>query len=268
MKSMLRAASRRSGLQLARRQLSSHSAIVTTQHGDGVVELRMSQGKANSLNTAMLNEITAFLGSANTDPDVSVVVLTGANRFFCAGADVKDGVKVPSDLSPVGVCMHAFIDFDKPIIGAVNGPAVGGGVTMLAHCDYNFATSSATFWCPFAELGIAPEFCSSVLLPHIMGHNWSHRVLVEGAKLSADDALASGLIGEVLESPEATLDKAVAHAKLLASRPGAGKMLGVVKGMLRRHTFSKELLHRVCTEELAVLDERLLSGETKLPLAK
>lgn len=246
---------------------ADYSAITITDHGDGVHELCMNQGKANSLNSALLGNMSDFLRQANQSAEVNVLVLTGANQFFCAGADVKEGVQVPSDKSPVGVCMHDFINFDKPIIAAVNGPAVGGGVTMLAHCDYVFAASHATFWCPFSELGIAPEFCSSLLLPHIMGHQWAHRVLVEGAKLTAEQAKQAGLIGEVV-APEEVLQRAVAHARILSTRPSAHKMLPRVKQLMRKHTFPKSLLHEVCTEELELLDERLLSGETKLPHAK
>ena len=142
------------------------------QQDQGVATITLDRPeKKNAITAEMYEAIVARLKEASEDRAVRVVVITGAGNAFTGGQDLK-GFADPRFIqpdSPVLSFMHALAGFEKPVIAAVNGIAVGIGVTMLLHCDLVYAADHATFSTPFTGLGLVPEFASTLLFPMIAG---------------------------------------------------------------------------------------------------
>src|SRR3954451_4623211 len=127
--------------------------------------------KKNALTVAMYARLLELFAEASADPRVRVVVVTGAGGIFTAGNDLHDFMSQPptDEASPVLRFLHALVDFEKPLIAAVAGAAIGVGTTMLLHYDLVLASESAKFQLPFVNLGLCAEGASSVLLPAAAG---------------------------------------------------------------------------------------------------
>ena len=128
--------------------------------------------------------------------------------------------------------MNFFANFPKPIVAAVNGLAIGVGTTLLLHCDLAYAVQGARFQLPFVNLAAVPEFASSLLLPHLIGHVRAAELLMIGEPFSADKALALGLLNAVV-APADLMTHAMAKAKILAAKPPAA--LRQTKALMRGH---------------------------------
>lgn len=208
--------------------------LVLVELKDRVLTVRMNRvDKKNALTQAMYTEMADAINAAATNNEVRVVLLTGGLEAFCAGNDLADFLKVPpgGNDSPVARFMNALAVFPKPVVGAVTGPAVGIGVTMLLHCDLVYAGSNARLQMPFVNIGICPEFASSLLLPKIMGHVRAAELTMLGEPFSAQTALQYGLVNEVL--PDAEVEpRALERALKLAAQPP--NALRVTKMLLKR----------------------------------
>jgi enoyl-CoA hydratase/carnithine racemase len=174
----------------------------------------------------MQEELFEALALAEHDDDVRAVVFTGAGKAFCAGADlvVGDGARafrrtdddeVPRD--PGGVLTLRLFEFPKPLIAAVNGAAVGVGVTMTLPMDVRFASHQARFGFVFTRLGAVPEACSTWFLPRVVGIARAMEWCLSGRVFDSEEALAGGLVSRVLPDDE-LLPAARAVAGELASR--------------------------------------------------
>jgi len=179
-----------------------HTATITLNRPD----------RLNAISGPMLESLSAALRQADTDPEVRVIILTGAGRGFCSGLDLKDaggtmagggggigggGVLGPRfDLanSPP-VVLHST---DKPVLCALNGPAVGYGFDLALGCDLRIASDQARLGAVFAKRGIVPESGGSWLLPRLVGWAKASELAFRGAMLSADDALKLGLVNTVV----------------------------------------------------------------------
>jgi len=164
--------------------------------------------KLNPLNVASLSRMSEVFAEAAADPTVDAVVLTGAGRYFSAGADFADvGVRPSLNLSAVHAqvaslnvgIFHPFIHFPKPLFIAANGPAVGGGTTMQLLCDAVLSAPSATFHTPFKQLGITAEGCSTLTFERKLGSEGARRMLTEGEKLTAAEAAELGFVDVLVE---------------------------------------------------------------------
>src|SRR3984885_11106507 len=130
------------------------SDIVTERSGS-ILRVQLNRpAKKNAMTSAMYDTIADLLNAAAKDDDTRVVLWHGAGDSFCAGNDLEDFLKNPpgSDDSPQLRLMHELVDFDKPLVAAVQGAAIGSGTTMLTHCDFVYAGESAKFQLPFVEL--------------------------------------------------------------------------------------------------------------------
>src|SRR5713101_5082905 len=148
------------------------SDIVTERSGS-ILRVQLNRpAKKNAMTSAMYVTIADSLNAAAKDDDIRVVLWHGAGDSFCAGNDVEDFLKNPPGPgeSPQAQLMKAFIDLDKPLVAAVQGAAIGGGTTMLTHCDFVYAGESAKFQMPFVNLALVPEFGSSFSVPAKVGH--------------------------------------------------------------------------------------------------
>src|SRR5271170_6328703 len=161
--------------------------------------------KKNAMTSAMYIGLADLLTEADRDDDINVVLLHGAGDSFCAGNDLDDFLKNPPgpEDSPQSRLINAFIALDKPIVVAVHGMVIGGGTTMLTHCDFVFAGESAKFQMPFVNLGVVPEFGSSCSLPARMGYIRAAELILLAQPFNASWAAEFGLVTQVL--PDETL---------------------------------------------------------------
>jgi enoyl-CoA hydratase len=166
----------------------------------------------NALSAPLRDRFFAALAEAEVDDDVDVVILTGADPVFCAGLDLKElgGQSALPDISP------RWPPMSKPVIGAINGAAVTGGLELALYCDILIASERARFADTHARVGILPTWGLSVRLPQKVGVGLARRMSLTGDYLSAEDALRAGLVTEV-----------VPHERLLpAAREVATSIVG------------------------------------------
>jgi enoyl-CoA hydratase/carnithine racemase len=169
--------------------------------------------KKNAITGDMYEALVANLRQAAEDRAVRAVVITGAGTASTAGNDLKDfgNPRFAQPDSPVLTFMQALAAYDKPVIAAVNGLAVGIGVTMLLHCDLVYVAESATFSMPFVNLGLVPEFGSTLLLAAIAGRARAAEKLLLGRPFLAAEAVVMGIANAVLPAGEL-----LAHAQTVA----------------------------------------------------
>jgi enoyl-CoA hydratase/carnithine racemase len=166
---------------------------------DGVVRITLHRPeRLNAFTNAMQRELCAAFDAVDADPAARAVVITGSGRAFCAGADLGSGARTFSGgkrtgRDPGGIVALRIFDCTKPVIGAVNGPAIGVGASMTLAMDARFVAPAATFGFVFTRLGIVPEACSSWFLPRLVGLPTALDWLLSGRRVSADDAFAFGL---------------------------------------------------------------------------
>jgi enoyl-CoA hydratase/carnithine racemase len=190
----------------------------------GTVTLNRPEVK-NAITIEMADEIAALLRSAQTSPDVHVVILTGAGRAFCAGGDLN---RLAVGHQPIEVRnrltehMHqvafAVESLDKPLIAAVNGDAFGAGMDVALMCDFRFASRTARFSDGYILAGLVPGDGAAYYLPRIAGIATALDLLLTGRTVNADEAARLGLVHDVHE-PTELLDAVVTFATVLAERP-------------------------------------------------
>jgi enoyl-CoA hydratase/carnithine racemase len=230
--------------------------IVTT--ADGVMEIRFNRPeKKNALTRAMYEGVVTAFGSAENDPAIRVIMLTGTGDTFTSGNDIKDFQQRAANrnTSAASPFLTALSTLKKPLIAAVNGAAIGVGTTMLAHCDLIIAARSARFVMPFTRLGLVPEAGSSLLFPRLLGHQRASAMLLLGDALDADAALAAGFVYQVVDDAELMTAARAVAGRLAALPPQAIRQ---TKHLMRRG--KPELPARI-NEELELFRERVHSPE-------
>ncbi|HEX9706823.1 MAG TPA: enoyl-CoA hydratase [Steroidobacteraceae bacterium] len=160
--------------------------------------------KKNAITGDMYEALVAGLKRTSADKAVRAVLITGAGNTFTAGNDLKDfsNPRFIQPDSPVLGFMQALAGHEKPVVAAVNGLAVGIGVTMLLHCDLVYVADHASFSMPFTGLGLVPEFASTLLLPMIAGRVRAAEKLLLGRPFPAPEAVVMGLANAVLPAAE------------------------------------------------------------------
>lgn len=177
----------------------------------------------NAFNEALYDATAEALVAAAEDPEVAVVLLTGAGRAFSAGNDLNEMQARITDPQFGGesnftAMIDALSRFPKPLICAVNGVGVGIGATILGYADLAFMSATARLKCPFTSLGVAPEAASSYLLPQLVGRQNAAWLLMSSEWVDAEEARRMGLVWKVCEPSDLLVD-ARRHAEILASRP-------------------------------------------------
>ena len=192
----------------------------------GVLTITLNRpDRLNAFTNVMRDEMIAAFDQADADDGVRAVIVTGEGRGFCAGADLGDGGETfntsrEGQDGPVwrdggGQVSLRIFESKKPVIGAINGPAVGVGVTMTLPMDIRIASSSARFGFVFSRRGIVPEACSSWFLPRIVGIQQALAWTFSGRVFPAEEALRGGLVQEVV-APEELIPRARAIAAEIA----------------------------------------------------
>lgn len=227
---------------------------------NGVLELTLNRpDKRNALTEAMYIELRRVFNEAKHDPEARVVLLSGQKFCFTAGNDLNDFLDKPfDDEAPVMQFLKTMADFPKPVVAAVNGPAVGIGTTLLLHCDLVYSGDSAVFQLPFVNLGLVPEFASSVLLPLRVGHNKAAEWLMLGKSFGPQEALQAGLINAVF-GDENYLNAANQQAQLLAAQPT--EAIQATKKLMKQSYMS--FILNAIDDEAQQFKKRLQSDEFK-----
>ena len=206
--------------------MESESEHITTELADGVFTITLNRpDRLNAWTGTMARELHAALDRADADDNVRAVIFTGAGRAFCAGADLERGSEtftklghedadtVPRDNG--GQLTLRIFECRKPVIAAINGPAVGIGATMTLPMDVRLASEAARIGFVFVRRGIVPEACSSWFLPRVVGISRAMEWVATGRVFDADEALAGGLVRSV-HPPGELLDAAHALAREIA----------------------------------------------------
>ena len=185
--------------------------------------------KLNAVTRPMLGELVAAFDHADADDTVRAVIVTGAGRAFCAGADLSGGARTFDRASRGdegehrdggGIVSLRVYDMKKPVIAAINGPAVGFGITMTLPMDVRIASSDARMGFVFARRGVVPEACSTWFLPRLVGISRAAEWVYTGRVFGAEEARESGLVGRVVE-PSRLMPEARALALEIARNTGA-----------------------------------------------
>jgi enoyl-CoA hydratase/carnithine racemase len=173
--------------------------------------------KKNALSHAMYHDLVQAIDSAVGDASVRSILLYGEATVFTAGNDIEEFVSAPpiGENSSVFQFMRTFSHCPKPIVVAVNGPAVGIGTTLLLHADLVYAADNAWLSMPFVSLGLCAEFASSVLLPAMCGSAKASEKLLLGESMSAEEARDLGIVTQVLP-PDNVLPHAIRKAEKFA----------------------------------------------------
>jgi enoyl-CoA hydratase/carnithine racemase len=195
--------------------------IVTDEGATRVITLRRPD-KKNAITQAMYREMSQAIDTAQNNPEIRCMIITGGSGVFTAGDDVNEFLEAastnPERLSDGVKFLYSLALNVKPIIAAVDGVAIGMGTVLLFHCDYVLASSAASFASPYINLGLVPVGASSLLVPHTMGHQRTFAMLVMGRTFSADDARAAGFVNAVV-SPGHTVIEARKVARDICKLP-------------------------------------------------
>jgi len=199
-----------------------------SQYADGMLLASLDQGiltivlnrpeKRNAINSRMYSDLAQLLNGALNQPSVLAVIVEAAGPDFCAGTDIVDLRSAPRDIPfverPVGIFVRTLASFDKPLIAAVRGRAIGFGLTFLLHCDLVFVTEDAQLSAPFAKLGLSPEAGSSFLLPARVGTRRAFEIFARNRTLSGSEAVEWGIATHAVHSRDLE-ETAVKEVRLL-----------------------------------------------------
>ena len=239
---------------------------ITYDVSDGIATITLNRpDKMNAFTGRMMHEIIEALDMTDSDDSVKAVIFTGAGRAYCAGADLSSGgdtfskggsdVQTKQGVPRDGGGLVALRIFEslKPVIGAINGAAVGVGVTMTLPMDIRLASDGAKFGFVFAKRGIVPEACSSYFLPRIVGIQRATEWVYTGRVFTAQEALEGGLVRSV-HAPDDLLGVARGLAREIAdntapvsvalSRRMLWRMLGASHPMEAHRVDSRGIMER------------------------
>jgi enoyl-CoA hydratase/carnithine racemase len=234
--------------------------IVTNEDAVRMITLRRPE-KKNAITQDMYRGMSEAIDSAQTDPSIRCIIISGGLGAFTAGNDLEDFLKdgtsntaAPRASNAVKF-LYSLVHNEKPIIAAVDGIAIGIGTTMLFHCDYVLASSITTFSTPFIHLGLVPEGASSLLAPRALGHQRAFAMLVMGRTLTAEDARAAGFVNTIVEPGHVEAEARKAAREICALPAEA---VAISRKLLR---LPPEELTRRIDQESHLFGERMRSPE-------
>lgn len=220
----------------------------------GVARLTLNRPDVlNSFTRDLARELVQALQAVADDPSLRAVLLTGAGRGFCAGQDLAEAMPSGDTIPDLGdfvretwnPVISAIRHLEKPVVCAVNGVAAGAGANLAFACDIVFAARTATFVQSFAKIGVIPDSGGTFLLPRLVGLHRANVMTMLAEKMSAEQAMAWGLVYRVTE-PDALLSDAFATAAQLATQPT--RALGMIKRAFN-HSLGVNLDDQLAYEE-------------------
>jgi enoyl-CoA hydratase len=217
--------------------------VLLVDRADRVATVTLNRPESrNALSAELIGALRSAMTDLDSDDDIDVVVLTGADPAFCAGLDLKElgssGPNLSAGSREEGVpSWFPWSPLSKPVIGAVNGVAVTGGLELALNCDILVASDRARFADTHARVGVLPGWGLSVLLPLAVGRGTARRMSLTGDYLSAEDALRTGLVTQVVPHDELLpAAHAVAAAIVGNDQPGVRRLLRSYKDIERELT--------------------------------
>ena len=207
--------------------------------------------RLNAWTPRMSSELCEAIEAANDDPAVGAIVVTGEGRGFCAGADIQntfqsqlEGSRSRESEPRRSVDWVTLVRASKPLIAAINGPAVGVGLTMILSFDYLMVSDTARLSCRFIKMGLVPELASSHFLPQRVGFGRASELMLSGRMVGADEAAKLGLVDEIVAG-DRLVEAAIEKARSFSANPDL---------QLR---MIKELITQNCDEtDLALVQQR------------
>ena len=243
---------------------------IEVSNKDGVTTITLNRPeRLNAWTHQMGDELQQALNEGNEKKDVGAFVVTGAGRGFCAGADVKDLFQAQADSGEVrrGSSESGnWVDLvrrSKPIVAAVNGAAIGVGLTQILPMDYIMAGSGAKLSCRFIKMGLVPELASSHFLVARCGLGLASELMLSGKTVVAEEAQRIGLVDQVVPG-EQLLSAAIAVARSMGENPQVA--LQMVKELITQNMTEKDLLE-IQRRESKALTECYKSMEHKEAVA-
>jgi 2-(1,2-epoxy-1,2-dihydrophenyl)acetyl-CoA isomerase len=222
----------------AEAQVSSQPVLLDRFEG-GVLTLTLNRPeRLNALNAALIEGLSAGIKRAGTDPECRAVLITGAGRGFCAGADLANRVFAPGDARPdlgqalekgLNPIIRGIRNLPKPVVCAVNGPAAGAGANIALACDIVLAAKSAQFLQAFARIGLIPDAGGTFVLPRLIGDARARALMMLAEPIAAEQAQAIGMIYRAIDD-EDLMGEAHTVAERLAAGPTHA--LGLMKRAL------------------------------------
>jgi enoyl-CoA hydratase/carnithine racemase len=238
--------------------MSNGNIVITEERGTRVITLRRP-GKKNAITQDMYREMSRAIDTAQNNPDIRCMIVTGGSGVFTAGDDIEDFMKAdaarPETLSDGAKFLYSLALNVKPIIAAVDGASVGMGTVMLFHCDYVLASTAATFSAPYIHLGLVPVGAASLLMPNTMGYQRAFAMLVMGRTFTAAEAQGAGFVNTVV-SPGHTEVEARKVARDICRLPA--EAVATSRRLLRA---APEELTRRIDQESHLFGDRLKSPE-------
>lgn len=235
---------------------------IETSKAGGILTIEFNRPeKKNAITAAMYQAMADAIKDAENDHAVRAILIIGKPEVFTAGNDLDDFLKNSASLGtdrPVTQFMRALSTAAKPVVAAVSGNAVGIGTTLLMHCDLIYAAENAKFALPFSQLGLCPEFASSMLLPQMVGYPRAAEKLLLGDAFSAQEAYDMGLVSRVLPLPD-LVPVAHAQAAKLAALPASS--LRTTKRLMKMA--QADAIQERMLEENKHFGEMLASNEAK-----
>src|SRR5205807_1971344 len=235
--------------------------IVTDEGATRVITLRRPE-KKNAITQDMYRAMSEAIDTAQNNPEIRCLIITGGSGVFTAGNDLEDFLKdstsnadTPRSANNAIKFLYSLAHNVKPIIAAVDGVAIGIGTTMLFHCDYVLASTTATFSTPFIHLGLVPEGASSLLMPRTMGHQRAFAMLVMGRTVNAEEARQAGFVNVVV-APGHTEAEARKVAREICALPA--EAVAISRKLLK---LPPEDLTRRIDQESHLFGERMRSKE-------
>lgn len=247
---------------------------IHSELSEGVLTLRLNRPeKYNALTNAMYNKLADTLIAANRDADIRTLLITGGERFFTSGNDLKDFLDSPPTHldAPAFRFMKAVTELEKPLIAAVCGAAIGIGTTLLPHCDLVYITRNSKLSMPFVKLGLCQEFAASLMMPNILGPVRAAQLLLGGDSFSGQQAADWGLANAAFDSAAECLEAAQAQARKLAAAPQdalrtsrkllRAPRLDSVRNIIREE--NEAFIARLQTEETRTALHEMVNGSKK-----
>lgn len=235
--------------------MAPNETVLIERH-DHILKIQLNRPeKKNALSPDMYTAMREALIDADADPSIHVIYITGSGDSFSAGNDLKTFVGDPTSTAAADF-IRTVSTTQTPLVAAVNGLAVGVGVTLLLHCDLAYAAEGATFNFAFIDLALVPEAASSYLLPLMAGQRQAAELMMIGGKFSAEKAQSVGIVNSV-HAADDLHDVAWDAAQTLANKPP--EALRLVKQLLKRGT--EQAIADTMDAEFAIFGQRLQSEE-------
>lgn len=238
-------------------------SLVLTATRDGIATVTLNRpDKLNALTPELCQELIVALRTVSTDTAVRVIILTGAGRAFCAGADLtvlgSDGDTLVAGGKQIALLLRGA---PQPVIAAVNGPSAGGGANLALACDYRIATDAATIGQVFAKLGLGPDWGGSYFLPRLVGTSRALELLWSARMVPATEAHALGLYDRLVPA-----DRLMTEAQTLAAAWATFPPLALRRAKEAIYRSAEASLPQMLDHEIAMQHELFATAEARARL--